>query len=131
MCDIPAYRRIKMCIWLSFGQGSKFVCNKCDASFDSLPIRASPNFSSTTSNNKPNVDYMYLQKKMVVKARDFNDADLAKMQTVADLVELLPAGYEKLSGGKISGGFSRFRVDQWKSWCLIYSPFVLINIIPD
>ncbi|KAG2192124.1 hypothetical protein INT47_010712, partial [Mucor saturninus] len=54
--------------------------------------------------------------------------NLEKMQVLADSVEL-PAGFESVDQ-KIASGFTNFKADNWKSWCLLYSPFVLTGILP-
>lgn len=53
----------------------------------------------------------------------FSNDNLKKMQHLCDDVQL-PSGYESLNK-KVIGNFANMKADNWKSWCLIYSPFVL------
>lgn len=66
-------------------------------------------------------------RRMVKIVWKFKNPDLLKMQEKANLVEV-PPGFENLRK-RIAGDFSSFKADQWKSWCLIYSPFVLIDVL--
>lgn len=55
----------------------------------------------------------------------FSAKKLEIMQKKADEIQL-PTGYESLKK-KIIGNFSNMKADNWKSWCLIYSSYVLIG----
>ncbi|OAD74060.1 hypothetical protein PHYBLDRAFT_145523 [Phycomyces blakesleeanus NRRL 1555(-)] len=50
------------------------------------------------------------------------------MQELADEA-VVPSGYARITK-KIGDGFSFMKADEWKSWCIIYSPFVLKCVIP-
>ncbi|OAD66790.1 hypothetical protein PHYBLDRAFT_70220 [Phycomyces blakesleeanus NRRL 1555(-)] len=50
------------------------------------------------------------------------------MQECANGV-VIPSGYAHITK-KICDGFSFMKVDEWKSWYIIYSPFVLKHVIP-
>ena len=53
------------------------------------------------------------------------DTDLQQMQVLADGI-LLPPDYVSLKRKIVSGqGFSYMTADDWKSWCIVYSPVVL------
>lgn len=53
-----------------------------------------------------------------------DDKDYTLMQKKANLIHI-PAGFSDLSGKRIEKRLAGFRADQWKSWCLLYSPSVL------
>ncbi|KAG1435401.1 hypothetical protein G6F56_013986 [Rhizopus delemar] len=52
---------------------------------------------------------------------------LRTMQQLASGV-ITPPGYDNLQRN-IGSGFSFMKPDQWRSWCLVYSPFVLKPIL--
>ncbi|OAD65368.1 hypothetical protein PHYBLDRAFT_176278 [Phycomyces blakesleeanus NRRL 1555(-)] len=57
------------------------------------------------------------------------DAHLAEMQLDADKL-VLPEDYTPL-GTKIGRGFPFMKADEWKSWCLVYSPVLLRGRLPE
>ncbi|OAD76834.1 hypothetical protein PHYBLDRAFT_142337 [Phycomyces blakesleeanus NRRL 1555(-)] len=58
----------------------------------------------------------------------FDNQALLAMQDLANGV-VVPPDYARINK-KIADGFSFMKDDEWKSWCLIYSPFVLKRILP-
>ncbi|OAD69156.1 hypothetical protein PHYBLDRAFT_149559 [Phycomyces blakesleeanus NRRL 1555(-)] len=58
----------------------------------------------------------------------FDNQALLAMQDLANGV-VVPPDYTRINK-KIADGFSFMKADEWKSWCLIYSPFVLKRILP-
>ncbi|OAD78076.1 hypothetical protein PHYBLDRAFT_164953 [Phycomyces blakesleeanus NRRL 1555(-)] len=50
------------------------------------------------------------------------------MQELANGI-VVPCGYARITK-KIADGFSFMKADEWKSWCVIYSPFVLKHVLP-
>ncbi|ESN98024.1 hypothetical protein HELRODRAFT_184783 [Helobdella robusta] len=57
------------------------------------------------------------------------DAHLAEIQLDADKL-VLPEDYMPL-GTKIGCGFLFMKADEWKSWCLVYSPVLLRGHLPE
>ncbi|OAD68539.1 hypothetical protein PHYBLDRAFT_63552 [Phycomyces blakesleeanus NRRL 1555(-)] len=53
---------------------------------------------------------------------------LVAMQKIVENMTLLP-DYTMLRS-KISKGFPFMKADEWKSWCLVYSPVVLQGVLP-
>ncbi|OAD81271.1 hypothetical protein PHYBLDRAFT_104605 [Phycomyces blakesleeanus NRRL 1555(-)] len=53
---------------------------------------------------------------------------LVAMQKTVGKIVLLP-DYTSL-GTKIAKGFPYIKADEWKSWCLVYSPVVLKDVLP-
>ncbi|KAG2192669.1 hypothetical protein INT47_009239 [Mucor saturninus] len=58
-----------------------------------------------------------------------DDNDLCEMQVEANTITL-PSEYASLTT-KIAKGFPFMKADEWKSWCLIYSPVVLKGRLED
>lgn len=54
--------------------------------------------------------------------------DLREIQDLADQM-ILPHGWDSVSG-KIAQGFSYMKASEWKSWVIIYSPYVLRDYLP-
>ncbi|OAD65341.1 hypothetical protein PHYBLDRAFT_176253 [Phycomyces blakesleeanus NRRL 1555(-)] len=57
-----------------------------------------------------------------------DDKKLVAMQKAVEKV-VLPPDYTSL-GTKIAKGFPYMKADEWKSWCLVYSPVVLRDVLP-
>ncbi|OAD67614.1 hypothetical protein PHYBLDRAFT_173946 [Phycomyces blakesleeanus NRRL 1555(-)] len=56
-----------------------------------------------------------------------DDKKLVAMQKAVEKV-VLPPNYTSL-GTKIAKGFPYMKADEWKSWCLVYSPVVLRDLL--
>lgn len=56
-------------------------------------------------------------------------AQLNEIEQLAKTV-LLPPGYEAVVH-KIGAKFSFMKAAEWKSWCLVYSPLLLFNVLPE
>ncbi|OAD72407.1 hypothetical protein PHYBLDRAFT_169538 [Phycomyces blakesleeanus NRRL 1555(-)] len=57
-----------------------------------------------------------------------NEKNQLTMQELANGI-VVPCGYVHITK-KIADGFSFMKADEWKSWCVIYSPFVLKHVLP-
>ncbi|OAD81184.1 hypothetical protein PHYBLDRAFT_161810 [Phycomyces blakesleeanus NRRL 1555(-)] len=82
-------------------------------------------------NLMPNL-YLGTAKRIMKKWRSsglITDAHLAEMQLDADKL-VLPENYTPL-GTKIGRGFPFMKADEWKSWCLVYSPVLLRGCLPE
>ena len=64
-----------------------------------------------------------------MKSGRLNERSLEDMQRLADTV-LAPPSHSSMKR-KIVGRFADMKASDWKSWCLIYSPFVLYKILPN
>ncbi|OAD71046.1 hypothetical protein PHYBLDRAFT_148265 [Phycomyces blakesleeanus NRRL 1555(-)] len=76
--------------------------------------------------------YLGTAKRIMEKWRSsglITDAHLAEMQLDADKL-VLPEDYMPL-GTKIGCGFPFMKADEWKSWCLVYSPVILHGRLPE
>ncbi|OAD67057.1 hypothetical protein PHYBLDRAFT_174764 [Phycomyces blakesleeanus NRRL 1555(-)] len=76
--------------------------------------------------------YLGTAKRIMKKWRSsglITDAHLAEMQLDADKL-VLPEDYTPL-GTKIGRGFPFMKADEWKSWCLVYSPVLLRGRLPE
>ncbi|OAD80866.1 hypothetical protein PHYBLDRAFT_61913 [Phycomyces blakesleeanus NRRL 1555(-)] len=74
--------------------------------------------------------YLGTAKQMINIWRDsklISDKDFLTMQELANRV-VVSSGYARITK-KIGDGFSFMKADEWKSWCIIYFPFVLKHII--
>ncbi|KAL1927706.1 hypothetical protein VTP01DRAFT_3527 [Rhizomucor pusillus] len=54
---------------------------------------------------------------------------LAAMEKFAAGI-LIPPDMDPLSNGKLAIGFGSMKAAEWKSWCLVYSPFLLFHVLP-
>ncbi|OAD72122.1 hypothetical protein PHYBLDRAFT_170017 [Phycomyces blakesleeanus NRRL 1555(-)] len=76
--------------------------------------------------------YLGTAKRIMEKWRSsglITDAHSAEMQLDADKL-VLPEDYTPL-GTKIERGFPFMKADEWKSWCLVYSPVLLRGRLPE
>ncbi|OAD66956.1 hypothetical protein PHYBLDRAFT_174666 [Phycomyces blakesleeanus NRRL 1555(-)] len=105
---------------LTSGVKKYVACSKCHAIYDNeaAPLCCtSPNFGTA--------------KRMLerwVADGLIDNKKLVAMQKVVEKV-VLPPDYTSL-GTKIAKGFSYMKADEWKSWCLVYSPVVLRDVLP-
>ncbi|OAD80856.1 hypothetical protein PHYBLDRAFT_161494 [Phycomyces blakesleeanus NRRL 1555(-)] len=75
--------------------------------------------------------YLGTAKQMIQiwrKCNYINEKNQLTMQELANGI-VVPCGYARITK-KIANGFSFMKADKWKSWCIIYSPFVLKHVLP-
>ncbi|OAD65504.1 hypothetical protein PHYBLDRAFT_72291 [Phycomyces blakesleeanus NRRL 1555(-)] len=75
--------------------------------------------------------YLGTAKRMIQiwrKCNYINEKNQLTMQELANGI-VIPCGYARITK-KIADGFSFMKADEWKSWCVIYSPFVLKHVLP-
>lgn len=61
---------------------------------------------------------------------DLTREDLRRMKHIAEGL-VLPIDFDMISPDRIAGGLSGLKAAEWKSWVLIYSPFLLQNHLDD
>ncbi|OAD71012.1 hypothetical protein PHYBLDRAFT_171073 [Phycomyces blakesleeanus NRRL 1555(-)] len=105
---------------LTSGVKKYVACSECHAIYDNeaAPLCCtSPNFGTA--------------KRMLerwVADGLIDDKKLVAMQKAVEKV-VLPPDYMSL-GTRIAKGFPYMKADEWKSWCLVYSPVVLRDVLP-
>ncbi|OAD79051.1 hypothetical protein PHYBLDRAFT_62186 [Phycomyces blakesleeanus NRRL 1555(-)] len=75
--------------------------------------------------------YLGTAKRMIQIWRECNYINEKNQLTMQELANgiVVPCGYARITK-KIADGFSFMKADEWKSWCVIYSPFVLKHVLP-
>ncbi|KAG2191683.1 hypothetical protein INT47_013265 [Mucor saturninus] len=122
VCDIPDCRKVAG----SAAHSSSHACNKYEGKFslvDGKQLGSDLRWRNATT-EKERDDLVKIWKE----EEYFTKVNLEKMQVLAHSVQLF-AGFESVDQ-KIASGFTNFKGDNWKSWCLLYSPFVLTGILP-
>ncbi|OAD79378.1 hypothetical protein PHYBLDRAFT_162452 [Phycomyces blakesleeanus NRRL 1555(-)] len=74
--------------------------------------------------------YLGTAKRMIqiwYECNYINEKNQLTMQELANGI-VVPCGYARITK-KIADGFSFMKADEWKSWCIIYSPFVLKHVL--
>ncbi|OAD74074.1 hypothetical protein PHYBLDRAFT_144534 [Phycomyces blakesleeanus NRRL 1555(-)] len=75
--------------------------------------------------------YLGTAKQMIQiwhKCNYINEKSQLTMQELANGI-VVSCGYVRITK-KIADGFSLMKADKWKSWCVIYSPFILKHVFP-
>ncbi|KAG1469780.1 hypothetical protein G6F56_003062 [Rhizopus delemar] len=99
--------------WSELHRLSYFDCIRCSL------VDPMHNLFMGTANR---MVYLWIERKLI------KPTALRTMQQLANGV-IAPPGYDDLQRN-IGSGFSFMKLDQWRSWCLVYSPFVLKPILP-
>ncbi|OAD76909.1 hypothetical protein PHYBLDRAFT_165407 [Phycomyces blakesleeanus NRRL 1555(-)] len=75
--------------------------------------------------------YLGTAKRMIQIWCECNYINEKNQLTIQELANgiVVPCGYARITK-KIANGFSFMKADEWKSWCIIYSPFVLKHVLP-
>ncbi|KAG1448043.1 hypothetical protein G6F56_009062 [Rhizopus delemar] len=99
--------------WSELHRLSYFDCIRCSL------VDPMHNLYMGTENR---MAHLWIERKLI------KPTALRTMQQLASGV-IAPPGYDDLQRN-IGSGFSFMKSDQWRSWCLVYSPFVLKPILP-
>ncbi|OAD79037.1 hypothetical protein PHYBLDRAFT_164121 [Phycomyces blakesleeanus NRRL 1555(-)] len=105
---------------LTSGVKKYVACSECHAIYDNeaSPLCCtSPNFGTAKR----------MLERCIVDGL-IDDKKLVAMQKAVEKV-VLPPNYTSL-GTKIVKEFPYMKADEWKSWCLVYSPVILRDVLP-
>ena len=65
---------------------------------------------------------------MWIKEGIVTSRHLKEMKSLATTL-LIPSEYDVIKSDKIVNKFSGMKAAEWKSWCLVYSPYLLYNVL--
>ncbi|KAG1140114.1 hypothetical protein G6F37_010010 [Rhizopus arrhizus] len=138
-CDTPAARKISGFT----SHSSAFTCHKCDHRFPYNNVERYQDLSDFTPfarrTKKKKLEhgdpfhtlFLGTAATMIdiwIEHNYFGTQAYGQMQAKAEAVIITP-GYEDILKN-VAARFAFMKGDQWKTWCLIYSPYLLKGVIP-